>query len=145
MASASDKLLANLAITHYDFDPGATTATDIGWVDMRDFDNFACSFFRTVGTAATTFKIIGNSASNGSGTDVTIKTHSIGSEPDATGDYIFLECTGAEIAQEGSDAGETVRYLSASVSVATNSDEGVVTYVRGGGRAYDGLSSDTVA
>lgn len=139
---ATEKLTANIAVTHYDFDPNATTATDIAWVDMRNFGHFLCSFFRTIGTSNVTFKILANSASDGSGQDVEVKAHAVGSQPDAVGDYLFLECTAAEIAALGSN----LRYVTASVSVATNTDEGVVTYVRGLPRnAYADLSADTVA
>lgn len=142
-AQASDKLLSNLAITHYDFDPGGTDPVDVAWVDMRDYGNFACSFFRTIGTSdVDTFKILANSASDGSGTDVEIKAHAVGSQPDAVGDYLFLECTAEEIGASGTD----LRYVTASVEFATGTDEGVVTYVRANPRfARDGLSSDTVA
>lgn len=139
---SSDKLLSNLAITHYDFDPDGTDAVDVGWVDMRDFSHFACSFFRTVGTSALdTFTIIANPESDGSGTDVNVKTHAVGSEPNALGDYLFLECTAEEIGALGS----TLRYVSAACEFATGTDEGVVTYIRKGKRSYDALSADTVA
>lgn len=142
---SSDKLLSNLAITHYDFDPNATTATEIAWVDMRDFENFCCSFFRTVGTGTLAMTIIANSASDGSGTDVTIKADPSLS-PDAVGDYIFLECTAEEIAQEAADAGVDARYVTAVCTFGTGTDEGVVTYIRGGAkRAYDSLTSNSIA
>lgn len=127
MASSqtNQKFLSRNVVTQYDFDPDATTATDIGWVDMRDAGRFVAGFFRTVGTSALTFKIIANSASDGSGTDVEVKVYS-GAEPNAVGDYCFLECTAQELAALGTD----LRYVSASCAVATGTDEGVVTYIR---------------
>jgi hypothetical protein len=146
MAMTIDKVLTTHAITQYDFDPGVDTAVDIGWVDMRDFDNFVGIFFRTVGTGALdTFTVLGNPASNGSGTDVIIKAHAVASEPNAVGDYIFLEVTAEEIADADTVLG-TVRYVSISAEFETSTDEGVVTYIRTGAkRAYDGLSADTIA
>lgn len=139
---ATQKLTANIAVTHYDFDPDTTSATDIAWVDMRNFGHFMCSFFRTVGTANATFKILANSASDGSGQDVEVKVHALGAQPNAVGDYVFLECTAAEIAALGAN----LRYVSANVSVATGTDEGVVTYIRSLPRnAYASLSADAVA
>lgn len=144
-AQASDKLLSNLKVTHYDFDPDATTATEIAWVDMRDFENIAVSFFRTVGTGTLSMTIIANSSSTGSGTDVTIKADPALS-PDAVGDYIFLECTAEEIAHAAEAAGVDARYVTAVCTFGTNTDEGVVTYVRGGcKRAYDGLTANSIA
>lgn len=141
-AIATDKMQQNLAVTSYDFDPGATTETEIAWVDMRDFEGILCQFFRTIGTGAVTFTIVANSESDGSGTDVEIKSHAVASEPDAVGDYIFLEASAQEIGAAGTD----LRYVTAVVSVATGTDEGVVTYIRKAGRhAYDGLTSDNIA
>src|SRR5712691_755264 len=103
---SSTHLFSRLKIKSYDFDPNATSATDVGWVDMRDYTHFGVSLFRSVGSnTVTSFAILANSASDGSGTDVTIKSHAIGSAPDAVGDQIFLECTAEEIMQEANDAG----------------------------------------
>ena len=144
---SSEKLTANLAVTLYDFDPNGTTAVDVAWVDMRDFEHFMVGFFRTIGTGALdTFAILGNSASDGSGTDVTIVSKTISSEPDAVGDYIWLECTAEQIRQEGEDAGQNLRYVTASVEFATGTDEGVIIYVRQPGRfAHQGLTADLIA
>lgn len=142
MAQSVEKLTSSLAVTHYDFDPDGTDPVDIAWVDMKEHSNFMCSFFRTVGTSnVDTFRIIANSASDGSGSDVVIVTHAVGSQPNAVGDYIFLECTAEQVGAAGTD----LRYVSAQVEFATGTDEGVVTYIRCGGREYTGLSSDTVA
>ena len=91
----SNHLLSQLKITHYDLDPDATSATDVAWVDMRDFENFAFSFFRTIGTSDVTITILANSSSTGSGTDVEIKswTNTTFGDPDAVGDYAFGQCT----------------------------------------------------
>jgi len=143
---ASEKIKSRMAVTATDFDPDATTATEISWVDMRDFEFFLCSFFRTIGTGTFAMTIIGNAESDGSGTDVALKTFA-GDAPDAVGDYVFLEVTAEEIAQEASDAGvANARYVTAVCTFGTNTDEGVVTYVRSGPkRAYTGLTADVVA
>jgi hypothetical protein len=84
---SSQHLFSRLKIKSYDFDPNASSATDVGWVDMRDFTHFGVSLFRSVGSnTVTSFAILANSASDGGGTDVTIKTHALGSAPDAVGD-----------------------------------------------------------
>jgi len=136
-----------LKVTHYDFDPDGTSAVDVGWVDMRDFHNFMVSFFRTVGTSALTYKILGNAQSNGGGTDVVIKTKTLtGVQPDAVGDYSFLEATIDEIIAAGKAAGIDVRYVSANLTFATGTDEAVVTYIRGGAKKPQGsLTADAIA
>lgn len=143
---ASQKLGSSILIKAYDFDPGGTAATDISWQDMRDFGTFGVVFTRTIGTGNTTFAIIANASSDGSGSDVTIKTHAVGSEPDAVGDMLWLECTAEELAQEGEDNSVALRYVSASISVATGTDEGTVHYIFGAPRwSYKDLTTDIVA
>ena len=71
-----------------------------------------------------------------------IKVHAVGSEPNLVGDYLFLECTAEEIGALGTD----LRYVTASCEFATDSDEGVVTYVRTNPRfPRNALSADLVA
>lgn len=132
------------AVTLYDFDPDATTTTDIAWVDMRDYDRLLVAFFRTVGTSDLTFTIIGNSSSTGNGTDVTIKTKTLTSvQPNAAADYTFLEVSADEIVT-ASESG--ARYVSANMSLATSTDEGVVLYIRTGAKyPQSGLTSDDIA
>ena len=144
--STPDKLNTEHWTKAYDFDPNATTATEIAWIDMRDYSNFRCMFFRTIGTSAVTFKLMANTASDGSGTDVDIVTHAVASEPDAVGDQIWLETDAEQIAQKAAAAGVSgVRYLTAVVSVATATDEGVVLYDALSERQYDGLTADIIA
>lgn len=142
---ASDKFLANHKITQYDHDPDGTSATDVAWVDMRDFEEVVMSFFRSVGTGTIAYSILANAESDGSGTDVTIKTGA--ATPDAIGDYAFLSCLAEEIAQEGADNSVTgLRYVSLSVTFGTGTDEGVVTYVRTNAKhPSDGLTADSIA
>lgn len=137
-------LTENAAITAYDVDPDATTTTDVAWVDMRDYSKLAVMFFRTVGTSDITLTVLGNSASNGGGTDVTVKTKTLTSvQPNAVGDYTFLEVSEEEVVS-ASESG--ARYLSANVSFATSTDEGVVVYVRHGAKyPQSGLTSDNIA
>ena len=131
----------NLAVTQYDFDPDATTETEIAWVPMKDFRNILVSFFRTVGTSDVTLKIQGATDSSGTGaTDIVTKT--VSSQPDAVGDYIFLEAGINDILAAGSG----LDFVSAVVSVATGTDEGVISYIRGRAlRPESGLTADVVA
>jgi len=126
----NDKITSSLKITHYDFNPDATTATDIAWVDMRDIKALLVSFFRKVGTSDVTLTILANTLSDGTGDEATIatKTFSAG-QPDFLGDYVFLETLASQVAQKGSDDGKDYRYVTANVTVDTGTDEGVVTYV----------------
>jgi len=130
MALDVEKMVTELKVLQYDFDPDATTATDIGWVDMRDYHNILVTFFRTVGTSNLTLTILANTASDGSGDEATIvsKTFTAG-QPNAVGDYVFLEALASQVAQQGSEDGKAYRYVSANCTFATGTDEGVVSYI----------------
>lgn len=143
VASASSHIIDNNAITVYDFDPGNTDKNDVAWVDMRDSAWLLVIFIRTIGTSnLDTFEILANPQSNGGGTDVNIKTHAVASEPNLIPDFIFLECSALEIQAAGAD----LRYVTASLEFATNSDEAIVIYIREAGRFHRrDLTVETVA
>jgi hypothetical protein len=148
MPSSNQKLSEALFVKHYDFDPGDTAADDIGWFDASGYDRFLFSFFRTIGTGDVVFKVLGNTATDGTGTDVTIATQSstaTASQPNAVGDYIFIEVSKDDILDAAD--GTAVRALSASAAFATGTDEGVITYVWGGAQRYspETRTTDTVA
>jgi hypothetical protein len=150
MAVATDthKARANMAVTQYDFDPDGTSAVDVAWVDMRDFGRILIGFFRTVGTSDLTFKVLGNSASDGGGTDVEVKAKTLtGVQPNAVGDYTWVECSAEDIKQAAVDAGVAApRYVSANLTFATGTDEAVVTYIRCEPRfARKDLTADNIA
>lgn len=145
MASAvtTDYLSSVLKVLAFELDPDASTATDVSWQDMRDFGAVLMKLFRSVGTGAVdVFAILGNTASDGGGTDVTVKTHATPTVADAVGDELVLECLASEL----KPFGVTYRYVSASVELATDTDECVCVYVFGLPRfAYGSLTADVIA
>lgn len=147
MAVTTDfqKLRAELTVTQYDLDPDATSATDVGWIDAQELGGLLVSFFRTVGTSDLTFLIVGNTEADGSGTDTTIKTITPAAAPDAVGDYVFGEVTQNEILQAAEDAGVEIRGVSAVLTVATGTDEGVVTYIAKPRHTVKDNTADVVA
>ena len=143
---AIQKLSTTTKVLSYDFDPDATTATDIGWVDMRDYSEIMIQFFRTVGTSALTLKILCNTASDGSGNEATVATKTFtAGQPNATGDYVFLEAIENQIANLARVDGYAYRYVSANCTVATGTDEGVVTYILNPKYPQEDLSSDLIS
>jgi hypothetical protein len=144
---ATNRFRANNAVKLYDFDPDGVNPVDVAWVPFKDFFGFLVGFFRTIGVGAVDgFKILANTAEDGSGTDVVVKAHALASQPDAVGDQVWLEVTAEEVRQACTDAGVVPAAVSASVEFATGTDEGVVTYIRWGPRfAKDGLTADVVA
>jgi hypothetical protein len=137
---STNKVNSVLAQKSYDFDPDATTLTSIAWVPMNGFNAFMASFVRTIGTSNVVFRIAAATDAAGAGA-VTVKEHAVAAQPDAVGDQLFLECS----AEELKGLGQTLDYVSAQVSVATNTDEGVVVYTRLADRQYNGLTADIVA
>lgn len=135
------KLTEQLAQTAYDFDPDATTATAIAWVDMREYESLLVAFVRTIGTSALTFIIQGSASSNGA-SPVTVKTITLAAQPDAVGDVVFGEADTNDLLAAGTD----LRYLSATLTVATGTDEGVVLYTLGNAKFKEAaLTADVVA
>lgn len=137
---ATSKISSSVALKMYDFDPNVDTATAVAWVDMSLFGNFQATFMRTIGTG-TCGMIIQTSASSDGSSPQTVKANPA-LNPDAVGDQIHLECSSSEIA-EALPGG---RYVSATITFGTSTDEGVVTYLRTNPRfAYDDLTANIIA
>src|SRR6185503_9629672 len=94
---ASNHFFSNNHVQMYDFDYAADPV-DVAWVDMQNYRRFVVGLFRSVGTATVDgFRILANTAADGSGTDIVVKVHALGTAPDAVGDQIYLECTAEEV------------------------------------------------
>jgi len=145
MSLTAEKLTSELKVTQYDFDPDGTSATAVEWVDMKDYGKILVSFFRTVGTSNLTFLVQASASSAGTSAE-TVLTKTISSQPDAVGDYVFAEVLAEQIAAKAASTGKALRYVSAVLTFGTGTDEGVVTYIRGGSRfKYTSLTADYVS
>lgn len=145
MALSVKKQTSNRYLKMFDFDPNATTATAVGWVALRDFSSFLVGFFRTIGTSDVTLAI--HAATDSSGTNsAVVVSKTVSAQPDAVGDQLYLECLAEQVAQLGSDNGKVYTHVSAVISLATATDEGVALYSLDGARFnYDGLTADIVS
>jgi len=112
---------------------------------MQDFSQLMAVAMRTVGTSNATAKIqVATSAAGANAADLVTKT--ITDQPNAVGDYIVLECDAQQIAQAAAAAGRAYTHASLVLSLATATDEMVVTYIRSGPRfAHDGLTVELIA
>jgi hypothetical protein len=138
----SDKISSVSKVMMFDFDPGATTVTAVSWQPMENFQNLLAMFMRTIGTSTATLTI--NAATDSSGTDsavVATKTFTDG-QPDAVGDYVYLEVSAEDVAQKASDNSKNYTHVSAVISVETGTDEAVVTYVFTGSRYTNGNGTE---
>lgn len=139
---AANKFLANNNVTLYDFDPDATTATAVAWVPLKDYCGFTAFFWRTVGTGTTALKI--QAATDASGTNATDVISYSGDDPDAIGDYVFLETDASEV--QGASDTYDFTHVALTITFGTGTDEGVVGYIRSAPRfASDGETSNSVA
>ncbi|KKM68049.1 hypothetical protein LCGC14_1464840 [marine sediment metagenome] len=142
VATGPEKKLSNRQkIEIHDFDPGVTTVVAVGWRPIRGFRTFLARLMRTVGTAATTFDIAVATDSSGTSAAAVI-THAVGSEPDAVGDELFLECS----VENMRETLATSTHWSARISLATDTDEMVVTTIEADPQhPRTGLTADIVA
>lgn len=145
-----NKFNANNLVTMYDHDPAnSTVATDVAWVDMRDFEGIMINVFASdlTGNGITVFQIIGNAQSDGGGTDSDpIISHAVSSAPDAVGDWLTLECSAEMIRELKTSSTGRLRYVTAKLTADNTADEAVVVYTRYGAKfPRDGLTADTVA
>lgn len=144
---SSEKIRSRERVKLYDFDPDSANAVDVAWVDMRDFNRFMTAFFRTIGTGdLDTFAIVASESPTGAGTPVVVKTKTLtGVQPNAVGDYSFLEVTAEEV-RSVDTAKVGLRYVSVRLEFATNTDEGVALYVLADPRfEFSGLTADNIS
>ncbi len=152
-AVTSQKIASTHAIESYDHDPGATTAvvtsadggTTPKWVAMRDFAGFAVIAKPTVVAAngITLLEIVG--ATDSSGTNVTVVLAHAATITDALTEYVFLEVTAEQVNEVGRAAGYAFTHVAARLTMATNTDEACVTYIRWPARrAYKDLTATNV-
>lgn len=138
------KLTQSLKVTHVRYTAGDTSNDYAGgWVDMRDFEAALLSYIRTTGTGGlSNFDIY--AASDSSGSNATL-VKSGSANPDAVGDYCFLEVLASEVRQvDVNNVG--LRYLSLKTTQVTGSDVGVITWILGLPRfANDTLTTDSIS
>ena len=151
MASAvtSNKMNTITKVDMFNHDPDTTAATDVGWVDMRDYGGIRVIAMASslTGNGVEAFTINANSDSAGGGTDAVVLAHAVSSAPDAEGDWLVLEVTAAQIREvEVFATHGQLRYVTAILTMENQADENAVVYERFNSRfPQDGLTADTVA
>jgi len=144
-----NRISATHLLHHYVAAPAATTLTTLGhWLDMQNYKCFMASYLKVTGTGnLTAFKIVANTASDGSGTTIVVNTDAFPVlTPDAAGNQIFLECTAQWLAALSAQNGVNLRYVSVQYQQATSGDTGVITYLATDPTfAYPGLTADAAS
>lgn len=135
--TATQKIRSGLLVQLWDHDPGATSAklvspdggTTIRYVDMRDYSNFSVAAMSTALTGAGITKLEIVASADTAFSSVTVIKDSGTVAADAAFDWVMEECTAAEIAQEGADAGVELRYVAGRITEANSADEAVAVYI----------------
>lgn len=117
-----------------DFDPNVDTdayvtldpANSAAGLPLGKFRKFMAVYMTSVGTGGiTAFSIGGATAADGTGF-VAAATHAVGSNPNAVGDRLVLECNDEQIREVLS----TATHVCVLVNLVTSTDEGVVTFIQ---------------
>lgn len=143
----NERLSETLAVSMYELD--AEGPADVAWVAISEYSSFLAIVMRSVGTGGLDdFRILGNPAADGSGTDVVLKDASTLvtlSTVDAVGDTVMLDVTQADLDAGADSVGAPLLGISVSLGHVTATDESVITYIRGGARKkYDLLTPQSV-
>lgn len=150
VANESSHLIDTLKVVPLYHAPGGTAAVDVTggtgngtWLDMRDYGSLLIGILKTVGTGAVnSIKVLGNTASDGSGTDFEIKTKTPAAALNAVGEYAFVEIRAEDLRQGGAN----YRYVALNVTLATGTDTLTAVYIFGEPRwAQKTLSADSVS
>jgi hypothetical protein len=135
--TATQHIRSGMTVQLWDHDPGAATAilvspdggTTIRYIDMRDYSHFAVAAMSVVLTGAgiTKLEIVASATTDFSAVTVIKDSGTVAA--DAEFDWVMEECTAAEVAQEGADAGVELRYVAGRITEANSADEAIVAYI----------------
>lgn len=119
------------------------TATALDMSLYADFRVLAMASALT-GSGITKLEIVAGSDS-GVTTDVTVIKDSGTVAADAVGDYVALECSALEVAQEGADAAADLRYVAVRLTNDNAGDEAVICTMATARYPEDGLTATTIS
>jgi len=119
--------------------PGSPTAP---FLPISGFRRWAAIYMTTVGTGgATAFKIMAATSAAGAGA-TEVAAHAIGSNPNAVGDFLVLECNVEQVREVLA----TATHIGVLVNLVTSTDEGALTFIEAEPvHEYAGLTADYVS
>jgi hypothetical protein len=131
---ASQRFLSRNSITRVDHDPGSTDAklaspdggTTLSYKDMQSYNRFVVLATNQALTGAGITKVEIVASATTAFSSVTVIKDSGTVAADALADWVALECSAEEVAQEGADGGVNLRYVTARLTCANAADESVV-------------------
>ena len=143
--TATQHIRSKFLFQFWDHDPDTASAivvtpdggTTDRYVDMRDYEHFACAAVATIfGGASGITKLEIIAASDTAGTDLAVIKDSGTVDADAIGDWLMEECSAEEVAQLASDNGTNLRYVAGRVTCSNSGDEAAIMYFGIPKRAY---------
>jgi hypothetical protein len=151
MAYTANKLMAQAMRRLLDFDPdsGSEVIATLNPAASEKclslgvgIQAVLVGLFRSVGAGAvTSFRIFVADNAAGTTNAANVVSHALGSAPDAVGDTVWLEATAEQLRA----ASSTAAYWGVKVTLATSTDECVLSIVEQRKNAYDGLTADYIS
>ena len=105
---------------------GAAGSPTAPCLPIGNFRRFAAIYMTTVGTGGVTEFTIGAATSAAAAGWVAVATHAIGSNPNAVGDFLVLECNVEQVREVLA----TATHIGVLINLVTNTDEGAITFIR---------------
>jgi hypothetical protein len=153
MAYSANKKLSQTERRLVDFDPdsGSETIVTLNPAASEKLLSFAAlgglrgvvaGLMHSVGTGSiTSFRIFVADNAAGTTNAVNVASHALGSDPNAVGDYVWLEASAEQLRA----ASSTAAYVGVKITLGTSTDECVVFFERVAKQAYDALTADYVS
>jgi len=105
---------------------GAAGSPTAPFLPIAEFRRFAALYMTSVGTGGiTAFSIMAGTSAAAAGATAVV-THALGSNPNAIGDTVVLECTAEQI----HEVLPTATHVGVLINLVTGTDEGIVTFIR---------------
>lgn len=153
MAYTANKALAAFKRRMADFDPDSGSETIatlnpaasekcLAFTALGGLRRVVVGMMHSVGTGSITgFKIFVADNAAGTTNAAVVVSHALGSDPNAVGDYLWLEAS----AEQLRNASSTAAYWGVKITLGTSTDECVLVTEEHGNQAYDQVTADYVS
>lgn len=121
---------------------GAAGTPTAPFLPIANYRRFMAIYMTSVGTGGiTAFQLVAATSAAGAGATAVV-SHALGSNPDAVGDFVKLECNVEQIREVLA----TATHIGVLVNLVTSTDEGVLTFIRAEpSYPVTGLTSDYIS
>lgn len=153
MAYTAHRELARCRRRLVDFDPDASSETIVTlnpsasekclkFSALGGLHSVVAGLMHSVGTGTiSTFRIFVADNAAGTTNAANVVSHALGSDPNAVGDYVWLEASAEQLRA----ASSTAAYWGVKITLATSTDECAVYAEEHARQAYESLTADYVS